>query len=39
MSRRVFSVALDSPRNRETPTASAISTPEPTTAMAVIGNR
>ena len=39
MSRRVFSVALDSPRDRETPTASAISAPEPTTAMAVIGKR
>ena len=39
MSRRVFSVALDSPRYRETPTASAINAPEPTTAMVVIGNR
>ena len=39
MSRRVFSVALDSPRYSETPTASATSAPRPTTAMAVIGSR
>ena len=39
MSRRVSSVAVDSPRYRETPTARAINVPEPATAIAVIGNR
>ena len=39
MSRRVFSVALDSPRYSETPTASATSAPRPTTVTAVIGYR
>ena len=39
MSRRVFSAALDSPRYRETPTASATRAPRPTTAIAVIGYR